>query len=155
MKRLFLVCLTAVGLWMTAGAIAVIGQESRAADAPSASSSTAGTTSPSQIERGRYLVHESAMCVQCHSPRDRRGELDESRLLTGGPIPFKSPWPGARRWAFQAPNLRNVLGYTETEWIHFLGTGIRPSGDRPRPPMPPYRMNAEDAAAIYAYLKSY
>ena len=107
-----------------------------------------------QIERGRYLVHEASMCVQCHSPRDRQGDLDESRLLTGGAIPFKAPWPGAQRWAFQAPNLRNALGYTEQEWVTFLTTGVRPSGDMPRPPMPPYRMTADDAQAIYAYLQS-
>jgi mono/diheme cytochrome c family protein len=128
-------------------------EETVAADAaPAATRGTDG--SEAQIERGRYLVHEASMCVQCHSPRDRRGELDQSRLLTGGAIPFKSPWPGARRWAFQAPNLRNALGYTETEWIHFLTTGIRRSGDMPRPPMPPYRMTAADSAAIFAYLKS-
>ena len=36
-----------------------------------------------EVERGRYLVHHVAMCVQCHSPRDRYGELEQNRLLRG------------------------------------------------------------------------
>ncbi len=49
------------------------------------------------IERGRYLVHNVAMCVQCHSPRDENGELIETALLTGAPMPVKSPFPN-RIW---------------------------------------------------------
>ncbi len=143
-----------VALALVAGGDRAAGQEA-AADLPVASPGAAATTSTDPtVERGRYLVHEAALCVQCHSPRDRRGELDTSRLLTGGAIPFKSPWTGARRWAFQAPNLRNALGYTEEEWVRFLGTGVRRSGDTPRPPMPPYRLSEQDARAIYEYLKS-
>lgn len=107
----------------------------------------------SRIEHGRYLVHEVAMCVQCHSPRDRRGVLIEERLLEGGPIPFKNPFQGAR-WAFEAPHIANLVGYTEEEVVHLLTQGIRRTGDRPAAPMPPFRMTREDAQAIWAYLQS-
>jgi hypothetical protein len=105
------------------------------------------------VERGRYLVHQASMCVQCHSPRDRQGELKTDRLLTGGSVPVTNPYEGAR-WAFHAPNLIRAPGYTEAEFLRLLQTGIRPDGTRPRSPMPPYRMSEGDARAIYLYLNS-
>lgn len=138
---LAVVAFAALGIAQDAAAPAV------AADVPPATS-----TSP-VVERGGYLANHVAMCVQCHSPRDRSGELEGERLFTGGAIPVESPFR-APRWAFHAPNLRHVPGYTEEQFVTLLTTGIRPSGDEPRSPMPPYRMNEDDAAAIYAYLRS-
>ena len=37
--------------------------------------SPAADSSPAAVERGRYLTHDVAMCVQCHSPRDDKGEI--------------------------------------------------------------------------------
>jgi len=51
-----------------------------------------------QVARGRYLAHDVAMCVQCHTPRDERGDLDLTRLFAGAPIPVGSPFPH-RPWA--------------------------------------------------------
>jgi hypothetical protein len=42
----------------------------------------------------------------------------------------------------------------EAQGIVFLTTGQRPDGSTPRPPMPEFRMNQSDAAAVVAYLKS-
>lgn len=109
--------------------------------------------SEAQIERGRYLVREVAMCVQCHSPRNSRGELDNQRLLEGAPVPLKSPWPN-RPWAFHAPAIAGLPGWTPQEMVHLMTTGSRLSGRIPRAPMPPFRMNREDATAITAYLDS-
>ena len=106
-----------------------------------------------QIEQGRYLANEVAMCVQCHSPRDRQGELRTDRLFTGGAVPVTNPFDGPR-WAFTAPNLRNLPGYTEADFVRLMTTGIRPDGTHPRSPMPPYRMHREDALALWSYLKS-
>lgn len=105
------------------------------------------------LERGKYLVHHVAMCVQCHSPRNEQGELDDTRLLQGAPIPVPAPFPDMP-WAVQAPDIAGLAGLSDEEEISVLTTGARTTGESPRPPMPPFRMTREDAAAVVAYLKS-
>ena len=103
---------------------------------------------------GEYLVKQVAMCVQCHSPRNERGDLDEQRLFQGAPIPVKSPWT-RQEWAPQAPSLAGLPGgWNEDQLANFLMTGQDINGRGPRRPMPPFRMNREDAQAVAAYLKS-
>ena len=149
--RFHLLFLALAGLMLAALAftVPVLAQTDDAADAQPSEA----TASPS-VQRGEYLANQVAMCVQCHSARDRRGNLLEDRLFLGAPLPVKSPFEGAPRWAFTAPNLRNVPGYTEAEFITFLTTGIRPNGEEARAPMPPYRMDEADAKAVYDYLMS-
>lgn len=105
------------------------------------------------VARGEYLVHHVAMCVQCHTPRDPAGNLDTSRLLQGAPMPVASPWPN-RTWAYSAPSLAGLSPWTEDQIVTLLTTGARRTGERPKPPMPPFRMSREDAEAVVAYLKS-
>jgi mono/diheme cytochrome c family protein len=115
---------------------------------------SAADDSDATVERGRYLVHDLAMCVICHSPHLPSGELNRRRLLHGGRIPLESPFP-RQEWAFVAPRLAGLPGgWTEERLIELLMTGQRPEGPPPRPPMPPFRMNRADAAAVAAYLKS-
>lgn len=110
--------------------------------------------SEQKIQRGKYLVHHVAMCVQCHTPRNENGELLEDELLQGAPLPVKSPYPYVH-WAFQTPKLAGLPGgFSEKELITLLQTGKRQDGHTPQPPMPPFRMTKEDAAAVAAYLKS-
>jgi len=104
-------------------------------------------------ERGEYLVHRVAMCVQCHSPRDDAGELIPQRLLSGAPIPVAPPFPN-QEWAVTAPQIAGLPGFTEEDLVTLLTTGSRPNGETPKRPMPPFRMSREDAQAIAAYLKS-
>jgi mono/diheme cytochrome c family protein len=106
-----------------------------------------------QIQRGEYLVLHVAMCVQCHTPRDQQGRLDETHLLQGAPMPVQSPFPSFS-WAFRAPALAGLPGWTAKDAISLLQTGKRPDGSSPKPPMPPFRFTPEDAAAIVAYLES-
>lgn len=112
-----------------------------------------GSAPPSAVERGRYLVHEVAMCVQCHTPRDHEGNLIRLRLLHGEAVPFESPFPGLE-WAVRAPHIAGLPGYTPEQGVRLLTEGITASGGRPRAPMPPFRMTREDAEAVVAYLKS-
>jgi mono/diheme cytochrome c family protein len=115
---------------------------------------SAPTAADTQIERGKYLVLHVAMCVQCHTSRNAQGELDQSRLLQGAPVPIESPFP-SQKWAFEAPKIAGLPGgWTEADLIQLLQIGKGPGGNSPRPPMPPFRMTREDAAAIAAYLKS-
>ena len=106
-----------------------------------------------QLQRGQYLVEHVAMCVQCHTPRNAQGELDRTRLLQGAPIPVPAPFPMSR-WAFEAPKIAGLPGWMAEDAMRLLQTGRSARGYVPRPPMPPFRMTQEDAAAVVAYLKS-
>lgn len=105
------------------------------------------------VERGRYLAHDVAMCVQCHTPRLANGALDETRLFGGAPMPVGSPWPG-QPWALDAPAIRGAGHLSDEDLMELLTTGRRTTGREPLPPMPPFRMSEEDAAAVIAYLRS-
>jgi mono/diheme cytochrome c family protein len=106
-----------------------------------------------QVERGKYLVEHVAQCVQCHTPRREDGQLDRRRLFEGARIPVESPFAN-QPWALRAPRLAGLAGWSEEQITTLLETGRRPDGRAPRPPMPAYRMTAEDATAVVAYLRS-
>jgi len=40
------------------------------------------------VARGKYLVEGVAVCGQCHTPRDASGNLDRTRWLQGGSVPY-------------------------------------------------------------------
>jgi len=113
----------------------------------------AGDARPAALERGKYLVHDVAMCVQCHSPRSANGELNEHTLLHGGRVAVTSPYPDLP-WAFMAPRLAGIPGWDPDDLTTLLQTGRRRDGSSPRPPMPPFRMHEDDARAVVAYLSS-
>jgi mono/diheme cytochrome c family protein len=104
--------------------------------------------------RGEYFATHVAMCVQCHSPRDAKGELERTRLFKGAPIPLRSPFP-SQHWAFAAPAIAGLPGWTNDDATILLTTGRRRAGYVPKPPMPPFRLSREDAEAIVAYLRSF
>jgi mono/diheme cytochrome c family protein len=102
---------------------------------------------------GRYIVHDVAQCIQCHSPRDESGALLADRLLMGAPIPLRSPFPD-QQWAFHAPRIAGMPGYSEDEGIRLLTQGINRNGQSPRPPMLKFHMTEQDARDVFAYLRS-
>ncbi len=110
-----------------------------------------------QVARGKYLVERVAMCTDCHSPRDERGEFDRSQWLQGGPLGFK-PVNSIPNWAGYGPPIAGFgskgSGWTEEMAVRLLETGVGPNGKPLRPPMPLYQMSREDATAVVAYLKS-
>jgi len=112
---------------------------------------TAGEGSPAA--RGEYLANRVAMCVQCHSGRDRSGNLLESEKFRGGPIPLKSPFV-SKEWAVRAPALAGLPGFTDAQVIALLMEGKATDRPAPRAPMPPFRMDRQDAEAIVAYLRA-
>ena len=113
----------------------------------------AAPSSSEAVERGRYLTHDVAMCVQCHSPRDDKGEIVKGKEFSGARIRVESPFPGPP-WAVQAPNLRGLTGFSDEGVVRLLGSGIAHTGAPPQSPMPPFRMTREDASAVVAYLRS-
>jgi mono/diheme cytochrome c family protein len=107
----------------------------------------------SKVERGRYLVQGVAGCGDCHTPTNEKGEPLTGKDLKGAPLMFKPTVP-VPNWADKAPNIAGLPGWEDAAAVKFLMTGIAYNGLGPRPPMPSYRMNKEDAEAVVAYLRS-
>jgi mono/diheme cytochrome c family protein len=105
------------------------------------------------VERGRYLVEQVAMCGECHTPRREDGSLERARWLQGGPIPVHAP-PFPSAWAIEAPPIAGLKAYADDQAIRLLTSGVDRTGHVLRPPMPPYRFTAGDAAAVLAYLRT-
>ena len=66
--------------------------------------------SPGDVEHGRYIVHNVAMCVECHSGRDAEGNIIPEQEFMGAPIPVRPSW--ANDWAVRAPPQRRAA------WLH-------------------------------------
>jgi mono/diheme cytochrome c family protein len=107
------------------------------------------------ISRGKYIVENVAMCIECHTPRDDNGDLVTSRYLEGAPIPVSQPPYPQMNWALKAPAIAGLIGYTKEEGVRLLTHGITRDGRVPDPPMPPFRFNRADAEAVVEYLKSF
>lgn len=104
-------------------------------------------------KHGEYIVHKLAMCIDCHSPRGEGGVFLEGRHLMGAPIGFTPSMP-MPFWATLAPPIAGLpSGWTHDHMVEYLMSGTRPHNLPPSmPPMPPYRMNADDAKAVAHYL---
>ena len=105
------------------------------------------------VERGKYLVEEVAKCGECHTPRDAQGNLDMHAWLQGAPV-WIMPVRPIPNWADHVPPLAGLPNYTDEQMERVLEKGVGPQGEVLRPPMHIYHMNAGDAKAIIAYLKS-
>ena len=103
-----------------------------------ASAAQAPTALTGNVERGRYIVEHVAMCVECHSGRDARGDILPSMRYLGGEIPFQPPWGG---WATRAPRNAGLPGYTTGIWFGVLA----PAGT-PKPVIA--RLNREIVAIL-------
>lgn len=105
------------------------------------------------VARGRHIVENVAMCVDCHTPHLPDGRLDPDNALPGSPLPFAPTVP--MPWANLAPALAGLPTYPNDEAaIKFLMTGQTNHGATPRPPMPRYQMSRDEAEAVVAYLRS-
>jgi hypothetical protein len=112
-----------------------------------------GVPSAAVIARGKYLVDNVGLCGDCHTPRDEKGEFVKDQYLKGTVLDFKPTAP-VPVWAEKSPNIAGLPGWDKDAAIKFLMTGVAYNGLPGRPPMPQYRFNQQDAAAIVAYLKS-
>jgi mono/diheme cytochrome c family protein len=112
-------------------------------------------TPDGRAERGRYLVERVAQCPECHTPRDGSGNLIRTQFLQGAPVPVKAPPYPNMRWAFQAPAIAGLAGFTDPDVTRLLTEGIVVrTGQPPTPPMPRFRFSREDAEAVIAFLRS-
>jgi mono/diheme cytochrome c family protein len=130
-----------------------VGAFSANAQGKPASTKAGEAGTQSQLERGRYIVENVAMCELCHTPRDAEGNPDHQHWLMGGPAQLRPSYP-APSWAIVEPRIAGTPPGTDAEIIRLLTTGISRTGRPPNPPMPPFRMTRADAEAVLAYLKS-
>ena len=143
-----MVCAVAMasGAWLAAERVSA--QQKDVAAAPAAPAELRGNAA-----RGRYLVERVAMCGECHSTRDQAGVIIPATRLQGGPLPIKVPWPAD--WPLQVPRIAGLPGYSDAEALRLLTDGaIKRIGGQARAPMPRFRMTAEDAADVIAFLRT-
>jgi len=111
-----------------------------------------------QENRGKYLSQSVAYCDQCHTPRNRLGQLVKKYYMAGGSNPGKSEvHPNL------TPHMEKGLGkWSEDDIVLFLTSGEKPNGE-----MADHNQimvekiedsyshfTEQDKAAIAAYLKS-
>ena len=115
----------------------------------------AQSASDAQIQRGKYLVENVAMCADCHTPRDDKGQFDRSQWLAGNVLDFKPDHPTpSMPFAAVAVPIAGLPGFTDEQAVKFFETGIDLTGKQAMPPMPQFRFNHDDAVAVVSYLRS-
>jgi mono/diheme cytochrome c family protein len=114
----------------------------------------AASESGDSVTRGKYIVDHVAMCVECHTPRNDKGEIVSAEYLKGAPVPVNRPPYPNMKWAIKAPGIVGLTGYTKQQGIRLLTEGITSDGRIPNPPMPQFRLTRSDAEAVVDYLKS-
>jgi mono/diheme cytochrome c family protein len=141
-------------LWAVCGGailVAALGASLSADDKPKAD-----PKDDALVKKGEYLANKVALCIDCHTPRNAKGEPDLSKNLQGAPIGF-APKQKIKEWMDEAPDLTKsgLLGdWGDDKMTKFLTTGLDPKGEKANPPMPAYRFNNDDARAVTAYIRS-
>ncbi len=108
------------------------------------------------VARGQYIVTGIGGCNECHTPQTPQGP-DMAHSLQGAPLAVQllPQFRGQIPWAADAPQIAGgPAGYSDEQFAHLLMTGEKPDGTHLRPPMSQFRMNADDAHAIVAYIKT-
>ncbi len=114
---------------------------------------------PGRIERGRYLAHHVAVCMDCHSTRNWSrfsGPLTAGTLGKGGEIfDEKMGFPGS----YASPNITpyHLSTWTDAEIYRSIVSGVSKDGS-PLFPIMPYplyaKMDTEDILSVVVYLRT-
>ena len=135
--------------------VTVLSAQQRATPAgtPPPQAGAAGTRAGGNVERGAYLVERVVMCGECHSTRDESGNIMPGTRFKGGPMVVRPTVPVD--WPSMFPRIAGLPGYTDEQAMRLLTQGaIKRDGTQLRMPMPRFRMSAQDAADVIAYLRS-
>lgn len=114
---------------------------------------------PERVERGKYIAHHVAQCIDCHSARDWSrfsGPIFPGSEGKGGEaFDRKIGFPGA----YYAPNITpyNLKGWSDGELFRAITAGVGKDG-RALFPVMPYlsfgKMDREDIYSVIAYIRS-
>ncbi|MFL5041505.1 MAG: c-type cytochrome [Xanthobacteraceae bacterium] len=118
---------------------------------------TAAVTAPPKSDKvayGAYLAGPLGHCIECHSSPGANGAPDFVNHLGAGGMNFNGPWGTTVARNITPTNLGTWL---DSDIKTAITTGVRPGGERLRPPMAYgyYKnINGDDLDAIVAYLRS-
>ncbi len=116
----------------------------------------AASTDSLIIEQGRYLVHATAHCAQCHSTDDRsRPELTVGTPLSGG-LAFEMGPLGTRYAKNLTPDEETGIGrLSDSELARAIRTGVMHSGELSFfMRYSASELSDEDITAIISYLRT-
>lgn len=116
-------------------------------------------STPEKVERGKYLAHHVALCMDCHSERNwslYAGPMVDNTLGQGGEI-FNQDFgfPGS----YISPNITpaGLADWTDGEIFRAITTGVSKDG-RALFPIMPYlnygQMSQYDLESIIAYIRT-
>ena len=113
------------------------------------------TPSPKNtLAYGEYLINISH-CMDCHNPRDEKGQLIWSKLGSGGQI-FRGPW-GVSVSRNLTPHKNGLKDWSNQQIATAIQKGLDRSGNHYKPPMAfdwYKNISASDMQAMIQYLKS-
>jgi mono/diheme cytochrome c family protein len=107
-----------------------------------------------KVRYGKYLA-DIGHCMDCHTPRDAKGQLKHGSIGAGGFV-FKGPW-GESVSRNLTPHPAGLKDWTDAQIIAAIRTGKDRKGQPYKPPMGyDFYKNISDAdmAALVAYLRS-
>jgi len=107
-----------------------------------------------KVAYGAYLAGPLGHCIECHSAPGANGGPDFVNGLGAGGIHFNGPWGVAIARNITPTNLKD---WSDGDVKKAITTGVRPDGERLKPPMAyGYYKNIapNDLDAVVAYLRS-
>ncbi|MGE0746699.1 MAG: cytochrome c [Rhodospirillales bacterium] len=109
-----------------------------------------------KVAYGAYLAGPLGHCIECHTPMDK-GRRQYSDHLGAGGQPFAGPWGVTVAANITSDRATGIGSWTDAEIKTAITSGVRPNGEKLRPPMA-YELyksvSAEDMDAIVAYLRT-
>ena len=111
-------------------------------------------SSGDKLKYGEYLAN-IGHCLECHTPRDDRGQIQRAQLGAGGQV-FPGPW-GESVARNLTPHETGLKDWSDEQIANAIRKGVDRSGQHYKPPMGfdfYSHINDADMAALIAYLRT-